>query len=173
MEEKTPAEIAAVVAAAHSPVVGEKRLREEDEHEQRDAQNDRQSIPGFKSDSPSASIPGNPSSNANGAQNGQVANSDAGGGNKLDALYIGDLQWVCTSSCFSSHVCTISETTRCMRLFHSGRLMRTCGKSPSPSVSYSTTRISRSPSTKLMARVRGKCVQHRRIYAGTDLRNHA
>lgn len=116
MEEKTPAEIAAT-AAAHSPVVGEKRLREEDEHEQRDAQNDRQSIPGFKSDSPSATIPGNLPSSANSAQNGQVANSDAGGGNKLDALYIGDLQWVCTSSCFSSHVCTISENARCMRLF--------------------------------------------------------
>ncbi|OJT04820.1 hypothetical protein TRAPUB_4392 [Trametes pubescens] len=92
VEEKTPAEIAAV-AAVHSPVVGEKRLREEDEHEQRDAQNDRQSIPGFKSGSPSATVPGNPPSNANGAQNGQVANGDAGGGNKLDALYIGDLQW--------------------------------------------------------------------------------
>lgn len=110
-EEKTQSE-----AAAHSPVVGEKRLREEDEHEQRDAQNDHQSIPGFKSDSPSSAPPGNAT---NGAQNGQTANGGAGGGNsgQFDALYIGDLQWVCTPPCFSSHVCSVSETTRCMRLF--------------------------------------------------------
>ncbi|KAH9902819.1 hypothetical protein C8Q73DRAFT_671883 [Cubamyces lactineus] len=86
-DEKTQAE-----AAAHSPVVGEKRLREEDEHEQRDAQNN-QSIPGFKSESPPAGAPGQNAQNS--AYNGQNASGGTGGGNngQFDALYIGDLQW--------------------------------------------------------------------------------
>ncbi|KAI0833234.1 hypothetical protein BC628DRAFT_1342728 [Trametes gibbosa] len=85
VEEKPPAD-----AAAHSPVVGEKRLREEDENELREAQNGRSSIPGFKSDSPTpTTAPLGVQSNANGAQNGQ----GAGGNGQFDAVYIGDLQW--------------------------------------------------------------------------------
>ncbi|KAI9000541.1 hypothetical protein BD414DRAFT_4257 [Trametes punicea] len=83
-------------AVARSPVVGEKRLREEDEHEQKDAQNDRNAIPGFKSASPSSTTSvQNAQSNSNGAYNGQLANGASGGGNngQFDALYIGDLQW--------------------------------------------------------------------------------
>ncbi|KAI0360108.1 hypothetical protein OH77DRAFT_1419497 [Trametes cingulata] len=93
-EEKISAE-----APGHSPVVGEKRLREEDEHEQRDAQNGRSSVPGIKSESPSAGTPSqNAQSNANGAYSGQVANGGAAGGGtggagQSDAIYIADLQW--------------------------------------------------------------------------------
>ncbi|KAI0768092.1 hypothetical protein BD413DRAFT_479972 [Trametes elegans] len=90
-EEKPQAEV-----TAHSPVVGEKRLREEDENEQQDAQNDRKAvnnIPGFKS--PSSTPSGqNAQGGANGTVNGQGAHGGTGGGNnQSDALYIGDLQW--------------------------------------------------------------------------------
>lgn len=113
-EEKPQAEV-----TAHSPVVGEKRLREEDGNEQQDAPNDRKAvnnIPGFKS--PSSTPSGqNAQGGANGTVNGQGAHGGTGGGNnQSDALYIGDLQWVCISPCFSSHVCSISETIRYMRL---------------------------------------------------------
>ncbi|OSD06355.1 hypothetical protein PYCCODRAFT_1474530 [Trametes coccinea BRFM310] len=94
-EYQTPVDEKPAESAARSPVVGEKRLREEDEHEQRDAQSGRDSVPGIKSDSPPANTSVQNQSNSNGAYNGQNANGAAGGGNngQFDALYIGDLQW--------------------------------------------------------------------------------
>ncbi|CDO70886.1 hypothetical protein BN946_scf184804.g18 [Trametes cinnabarina] len=95
-EYQTPVDEKPSETAARSPVVGEKRLREDDDHEQRDAHNGRDSVPGIKSDSPPVNSSGqNAQSNPNGAYNGQTANSAAGGGNngQFDALYIGDLQW--------------------------------------------------------------------------------
>ncbi|TFK94020.1 hypothetical protein K466DRAFT_580485 [Polyporus arcularius HHB13444] len=79
---------------AHSPVVGEKRLREDDESEQQEPQN------GSVHRSQSSSTP-TPSVQNNGAYSGGQANGAAGtgggggaGGNgQFDALYIGELQW--------------------------------------------------------------------------------
>ena len=129
-EEKSAAE-----AAAHSPVVGEKRLRDEDDgeqarHEQQPqqqaAQDDMQDVKADPSPPPSA-----PAGQQNGGGGGGFANGSpaagagtggAGAGTgQNDALYIGDLQWVCTPVFFPlpfplrSHVCSISETIRCMR----------------------------------------------------------
>ncbi|KAI0671566.1 hypothetical protein C8Q78DRAFT_1127881 [Trametes maxima] len=91
VDEKPPAE-----AAVHSPVAGEKRLREEDDHEQRDSQNGRNSsIPGFKSEETPSSAMSGQNQSANGAHNNGQAGGGAGAGNdgQYDALYIGDLQW--------------------------------------------------------------------------------
>ncbi|KAI0711899.1 hypothetical protein C8T65DRAFT_179309 [Cerioporus squamosus] len=79
---------------AHSPVVGEKRLREDDESEQQEPQN------GSVHRSESSSTP-TPSAQNNGTYSGGQANGAAGsgagggaGGNgQFDALYIGELQW--------------------------------------------------------------------------------
>lgn len=84
--------------ATHSPVVGEKRLRDEDDSDQqRDAPPSGSAQP--KSNSESSPTPA-PSTQTGGAYNGGQANSSAGagagGGGQYDALYIGDLQWVCT-----------------------------------------------------------------------------
>ncbi|EJF64622.1 hypothetical protein BD309DRAFT_1014524 [Dichomitus squalens] len=91
-EEKPSSE-----AATHSPVVGEKRLREEDEPEhRRDGPNDG-GAPGYKSESSPA-----PGQNGNNAHSGQTNSSNANaagsgvggaGSGQHDALYIGDLQW--------------------------------------------------------------------------------
>ena len=109
MDEKNTSD-----APANSPVVGEKRLRDEDDSEQqRDGQN------GNVLKSESSPTPA-PSGQNGGAYSGGQMNGAAGAGGspagsgQHDALYIGDLQWVCTL-CFSSHVCSTSETTRCMR----------------------------------------------------------
>lgn len=93
---------------AHSPVVGEKRLREEDDSEQQDTQNGN----GHKSESPSTSTPSGQNNNAytGGQANGAAGTGGGGGNGQFDALYIGELQWVCILSVSSSHVCSISET---------------------------------------------------------------
>ena len=144
--------------------MGEKRLRDDDDSEnQRDGRNGGADI---KSE---ASPP--PGQNGNDAYNGQTnsGNPTAGsgvvgaagaGGGQHDALYIGDLQWVCTlSMLISSHVCCISETIFicdarhpvplcCFLPFHSGRLMRTCGKLRRTWESTLTTRTSLSRSIR-------------------------
>lgn len=161
-DEKSPAE-----AATHSPVVGEKRLRDEDDSEQ---QHDRNGggAPGVKSET---SPP--PGSNGNGAFSGQanggnpntagsgMVGATSAGAGQHDSLYIGDLQWVCTpSTLISSHVCCISETSSIcdarhpmplgcvLPSFHSGRLMRICGKPRRIWGSTLTTRILRSQSIR-------------------------
>ena len=162
-EEKPSNE--AAEAAAHSPVVGEKRLRDEDDSEhRREAPSDGGGTPGFRSESSPA-----PGQNSNGAYSGQTGNTNTNtagsgvggaGSGQHDALYIGDLQWVCILVFSSSHVCRISETISicdahlhvplcCPTLsFNSGRLMRICGKSRSALGSTLTTRTSRSRSIR-------------------------
>ena len=94
MDEKNTSD-----APAHSPVVGEKRLRDEDDSEQqRDGQN------GNVLKSESSPTPA-PSGQNGGAYSGGQMNGAAGAGGspagsgQHDALYIGDLQWVCTLLC--------------------------------------------------------------------------
>ena len=93
---------------AHSPVVGEKRLREEDDSEQQDTQKGN----GHKSESSPTPTPSgqNNSAFSGGQANGAAGTGGGGGNGQFDALYIGELQWVCILSVFSSHVCSISET---------------------------------------------------------------
>lgn len=81
--------------ASNSPVVGEKRLREEDdtgEQERRDNANPHQ----IKTDIDSTMTTQLSSHPA--GTNGHMApviNGGMGAGHGFDALYIGDLQWVC------------------------------------------------------------------------------
>ncbi len=99
--------------------MGEKRLRDEDDSEhQRDGRNGGAGVSGIKSEaSPPPGQNGNGAysdqangGNPNAAGSGVVGAAGAGAG-QHDALYIGDLQWVCTlSTLLSSHVCCISET---------------------------------------------------------------
>ncbi|KAI0787904.1 hypothetical protein C8Q74DRAFT_1254731 [Fomes fomentarius] len=81
----------------HSPVVGEKRLRDEDDSDQQRDAPSGSAQP--NSNSESSPTPA-PSAQTGGAYNGGQANGSAGagagGGGQYDALYIGDLQWVCT-----------------------------------------------------------------------------
>lgn len=102
----------------NSPVVGEKRQREEDEHEEQET---RQSAnDANKSDTAASAVSSATANTSNGSTNGTLQatqNSSAvsapmGGGagsvgSNFDALYIGDLQWVC-SFCFYGFQC--SET---------------------------------------------------------------
>ncbi|EMD34104.1 hypothetical protein CERSUDRAFT_86854 [Gelatoporia subvermispora B] len=97
VSEEQPTEQAPI-----SPVVGEKRQREEDDGDHRGHPSDHGSAPEVKSDpdgKPNASQDSqSPTSQANGSySNGAVAgNQMANGGagqNAMDALYIGDLQW--------------------------------------------------------------------------------
>ncbi|RPD61124.1 hypothetical protein L226DRAFT_534770 [Lentinus tigrinus ALCF2SS1-7] len=75
----------------HSPVVGEKRLREEDDSDQQDTQHGS----GLKSESSSTPTPSGQNNGAySGGQSNGGAGADVGGGNgQFDALYIGELQW--------------------------------------------------------------------------------
>ena len=87
----------------HSPVVGEKRQREEDEEEQ--PPRDRPRMDDVK---PLEQI----RSTANGSNGNFNATTSAssmgsiplGSGQALDAVYIGDLQWVCDSCFLRSHL---------------------------------------------------------------------
>ena len=123
LEEKSAA-ISAAEAAAHSPVVGEKRLRDEDDGEQQERQPSSKQED-TKSASPApAPIPSTANQgqqNGGGYTNGAATVVGAGGGmgpGQNDALYIGDLQWVCTFIVHlpPPHVCSTSETMRCMRV---------------------------------------------------------
>ena len=88
-------------AATHSPVVGEKRLRDEDDSEQQ--QEDAQDSSGVKPESSPTPAPSaqNGGAYSGGQTNGGPGMGAGGGGNGggQDALYIGDLQWVCTLLC--------------------------------------------------------------------------
>lgn len=96
--------------------MGEKRLRDDDDSEnQRDGGNGSAGIKSETSPPPGQNGSGAYSGQTNGgnptaAGSGVVGAAGAGAG-QHDALYIGDLQWVCTlSMLLSSHVCYISET---------------------------------------------------------------
>ena len=76
-EEKPSNE--AAEAAAHSPVVGEKRLRDEDDSEhRREAPSDGGGTPGFRSESSPA-----PGQNSNGAYSGQTGNTNTNTANTI------------------------------------------------------------------------------------------
>lgn len=92
--------------ATHSPVVGEKRQREEDddgeEHRGQPSNGSKapsqepQSIP-TSMRSPNAGTNGSFGANTGTSAMG-MPGSGATGGQNFDAVYIGDLQWVCTLS---------------------------------------------------------------------------
>lgn len=123
-----------------SPVVGEKRQREEDEHDEQESHvqvND-----GNKSDAAASAASSTTARSSNGSTNGiQVATQSssavavpaggAGGANaNFDALYIGDLQWVCLSSRLVPVFVVVLRLLWDVSFFiHSGRPMRICAKS--------------------------------------------
>ncbi|OBZ72076.1 hypothetical protein A0H81_07849 [Grifola frondosa] len=93
-EEESKVQVADL--PAHSPVVGEKRLREEDDSEQQGQHSPPSTTGAVKNDEdvkPVASLDTrSPVSNTNGNFSGQMANGGGAPGT-YDALYIGDLQW--------------------------------------------------------------------------------
>lgn len=88
--------------AANSPVVGEKRQREEDEHDEQQPKHAPPSEIKTEPDSRapstvtarSLSVNGGHSTGNGTASMGAPMNNPMGGGQGSDALYIGDLQWV-------------------------------------------------------------------------------
>ena len=137
-------------AATHSPVVGEKRQREEDEEQEpqdqlsngsKDASQEPQSIP---------SSVRSPNLGTNGSfGNSAMSMPGAGGqssGQNSDALYIGDLQWVRPSS--SSVLVYVGLRRTVCITFSSGPPMRTCARLPQSLVSTWITRTSPSLSTR-------------------------
>ena len=130
-----------------TPMVGEKRPREEDDtSDPRETANALAAptvIQTVSNSSPITSVNGVASMNgasygANmGAHQGVVG---AGQGGGYDALYIGDLQWVCVS-CHLVLLCAYhSETLSCFSV-HSGQPMRTFGRSRSMWMLPSTIKI--------------------------------
>lgn len=120
---------------SNSPVVGEKRLREEDdngEQERHDNANSNQD----KTESEIPTAHATPGSNGQMTVGAHLTNGSVGHG--FDALYIGDLQWVRLFICLVLSCLSCSETLfhvfsfSC--LFNSGQLMRISGKSRSMSV---------------------------------------
>ena len=134
-------------------MVGEKRQREEDETDDRNNGN-RSTHDESKSQQDHHPQNGAPhyshdnSSGTPGSTNGTPGGNVSGGNANLDALYIGDLQWVRSPSFYgnrSSHICASS-----------GPPMKTCDKWPSNWASISTTRISPSQSIRSTGRARGE-----------------
>ncbi|KAH9945277.1 uncharacterized protein BXZ73DRAFT_73438 [Epithele typhae] len=84
------------LAPGHSPVVGEKRLREDDESEQPQPQEAAQNGDGaqdVKSESPVPQPSNGGNAVANGAPPSGTGAEGMGGAGQNDALYIGELQW--------------------------------------------------------------------------------
>jgi hypothetical protein len=137
-------------AAAHSPVIGEKRPREEDESEDAHEQS---SGNGVKEESqepqPVPTSMRSPNAAGNGSFPGNMGfpGAVAGQGQNTDALYIGDLQWVCVYCRLLSHVHIVLRQARCI-ISYSGQLMRTCVKSQQSWGLIWTTKTSPSPSIK-------------------------
>lgn len=104
---------------ASSPMVGEKRQREDDDAEQPDAQrHNNPSAQNGDANQHAIPVPGaqSPNGSANGsamvgmANGGQAMNGGVTGQGTFDALYIGDLQWVCFSMSLSLLLSIFSET---------------------------------------------------------------
>ncbi|KAI0951110.1 hypothetical protein AcW1_008235 [Taiwanofungus camphoratus] len=111
-----------------SPTVGEKRQREEDEPEQQEpSSNDPSAQPDVKPNpdnkASTTADSRSPNGNANGSYNSGVAtgnqmvNGSGAGQGSSDALYIGDLQWVCLSKCLVSPYPCRSEIITCIFCF--------------------------------------------------------
>ena len=105
----------AAEAATHSPVVGEKRPREDDENEE--TQEQQPSGNGVKEESqepqPVPSSMRSPNSGSTGSYPmGLPGNGTPTPGQTFDALYIGDLQWVCVYCRLVSHVHTVLRRCR-------------------------------------------------------------
>lgn len=115
-----PANEEAADTASHSPVVGEKRQREDDEHEQ---QEQHASSNGTKENSQEPQAISSSMRSPNPGTNGSYGAANAamglpGGGNQsggqgFDALYIGDLQWVCICR-LVLHVYTLLRRAPCI-----------------------------------------------------------
>lgn len=124
-----------------SPVTGEKRQRVEDDtdHQEHPAGNQESDDMNAGPDQDYKPSTLAETKSPNGASSmttvNQPMNGAGAGQGAFDALYIGDLQWVCLSICLVPDVQYRSETTPCIFFVsYSGQLMRIFGKSLSMSV---------------------------------------
>jgi len=139
LEDFAEGEKVSTLTSTVEPSTGDKRPREDDLEQHHGNQS-------LASHSPQRAV----GSTANVAYASTMNNllNPGGHGQGYDALYIGDLQWVCVSLSQFQVSCEV------LRGF-SGPPMRICVKLRLTSVSRSTIRTSHSLSTKLTGRVKG------------------